>query len=176
MATPGISAEQLKRMEDNKRKARERLAVKKQHPQPEASGTPPRKRRAVEPPSHSTATTSCSSSQSLYRAQPQAAASVRPASGSFQYTHQSVAKPYCAFQDSPKFYSKTFGHTSSEGSTSKAAPQTKFSALQKTIKANLTLVSKSRFRVTVPYDLSVLELFKKMPTKSYGNCWFIFTT
>lgn len=45
----------------------------------------------------------------------------------------------------------------------------KFSALQKKISANLTLVSRSRFKAVAPYDASLIEVFKKMPSRSYGR-------
>ena len=45
----------------------------------------------------------------------------------------------------------------------------KFAALQKRICANLTLVSRTRFKAVVPYDSSLIEVFKKMPSRSYGR-------
>ena len=45
----------------------------------------------------------------------------------------------------------------------------KFTAIQQRIKANLVLVSRSRFKVLVPYNTCVIEIFKKMPSKCYGK-------
>ena len=49
----------------------------------------------------------------------------------------------------------------------------KFTAIQQRIKASLVLVSRSRFKVLVPYNTCVIEIFKKMPSKCYGKLIFI---
>lgn len=49
----------------------------------------------------------------------------------------------------------------------------KFTAIQQRIKANLVLVSRSRFKVLVPYNTCVIEIFKKMPSKCYGELIYI---
>ena len=45
----------------------------------------------------------------------------------------------------------------------------KYTEIQQKIKANFILVSRSRFKVLVPYNNNVIEIFKKMTSKSYGN-------
>ena len=49
----------------------------------------------------------------------------------------------------------------------------KFTAIQQRIKASLILVSRSRFKVLVPYNTCVIEIFKKMPSKCYGKLIYI---
>lgn len=48
-------------------------------------------------------------------------------------------------------------------------PQPKFVEMRRAIKATLILTSKTKFKILVPYDLNVIEILKRMPTKSYGK-------
>ena len=46
--------------------------------------------------------------------------------------------------------------------------QNQFIRLKNTIKAEFVIVSKSRFKVLMPYDAEVIAMFQKMKTRSYG--------
>jgi hypothetical protein len=50
----------------------------------------------------------------------------------------------------------------------------KFTAIQQRIKASLVLVSRSRFKVLVPYNACIIEIFKKMPSKCYGKLTYMY--
>ena len=47
--------------------------------------------------------------------------------------------------------------------------EVKYFPLQKRIKANFIMLSKTRFKVDVTFDAKVIEIFRKMSTRSYGN-------
>ena len=46
-----------------------------------------------------------------------------------------------------------------------------FTDLKTAVKATLTLVSPTRFKVLVQYETNLIELFKRMPTRAYGDLW-----
>lgn len=45
--------------------------------------------------------------------------------------------------------------------------------LKSVIKANFVILSRSRFKVQMSYDAAVIEIFKKMKTRSYGKLLII---
>lgn len=62
------------------------------------------------------------------------------------------------------------GGTSAGGCSVTDGPnRPKFAALQKKICANFTLVSRTQFKAIVPYDSSLIEVFKMIPSRSYGR-------
>ena len=46
-----------------------------------------------------------------------------------------------------------------------------FTDLKTAVKTTLTLVSTTRFKVVVQYEANLIELFKRMPTRAYGELW-----
>lgn len=58
-----------------------------------------------------------------------------------------------------------------EQSSARVNPETEcqYLSLQKKIKANFVMLSKIRFKVDVPFDAKVIEIFKKIGTRFYGN-------
>ncbi len=49
-------------------------------------------------------------------------------------------------------------------------------SLQKKIKANFVMISRRDFKVMLPFDAQVIEIFKKIKTRSYGKVIHIATT
>ena len=83
-------------------------------------------------------------------------------------------------QNAPRHYSTSSVHGSSSkdpipgSSTASASSHGSGSGnqvlqLKKRIKANFVMLSKKQFKVMVPYDASVIEIFKKMNSRSYGG-------
>ena len=52
--------------------------------------------------------------------------------------------------------------------TMKTTPLPNFTEIQRAIKGKVTLISTTRFKVVVSYDLKVIEIFKRMPSRTYG--------
>lgn len=121
----GLTQDQQKRLEENRRIAQERLARKRSAPLSLAgsSGEPQSKRPIPKPTSH----------------------------------------------DNYNRWSSSINSSNSSKHTSKTG-QTSFVTQKKQVMAVLTLVSPARFKVSVPYDGKLIELFKQVPSKKYGNC------
>lgn len=54
-------------------------------------------------------------------------------------------------------------------SIASAASSASYVQLKERVMAKFVMLSKSRFKVEVPYDAEVIEIFKKMKTRSYGE-------
>ena len=182
----GLSAEQLRRMEENRHRARQKLASRKTQPEAGSCGT-----------TQSTARGTQLGANSVHSSQ-------RKADGSSLYGHAHIMHPLPAtsipsggvtsntlpVRPAPQLQSTvalpskpsqhtsghattghaTIGHaTTGHATTGHAASIIKFSALKRTIKANLMLTSKQRFEVVMPYDASAIDIFKRMPSSSYSE-------
>ena len=124
----GLTQDQQKRLEDNRRIAQERLARKRSAPLSLAdSSREPRPKRPIPKPT------------------------------SHDKSH-----------DSYNSWSSSSNSSSSTKQTSKTG-QTSFMTHKKQITAVLTLMSPARFKVSVPYDGKLIELFKQISSKKYGN-------
>ena len=119
----GLSQDQQKRLEENRRIAQERLARKRSAG---SSGEPQPKRPIPKPTSHDKS------------------------------------------HDNYNRWSSSSNSSNSSKQTSKTG-QTSFLTHKKQVMAVLTLVSPARFKVSVPYDGKLIELFKQVPSKKYGN-------
>ena len=190
-----LSAEQLRRMEENRRKAREKLAAKRLQPSPSSShstykrvsvpprgdlGPPPAKRPAIMTnPQHSSAQHKHMLPTTGYhgnhlRQFPQTSRSSSHEMPITSNSHCPVSKPRTFPPAVPSSATDFYTNPKSTVRTSTVSQKTqvpKFAPLQAKIKANMVLISRARFKVVVPYDSTVIELFKKMPTKSYGKCY-----
>ena len=172
----GLSAEQLRRIEENRHRAREKLASRQQ-PQQVASCT------VHQPATRPTSSSSSEHSQHFHshptnlnhtagarpypkpsecrltRAVPTALS--RPPSASHTQQPPAVAtalsRPPSHTRQAPGL-----GHASTAN--------VKFTELvRRTIKANLILVSRQEFEVVIPYDRSTIEVFKKIPSNAYSE-------
>lgn len=114
----GLSQEQLERIQENKRKAQERLARKRPAPQSNPE-LPPVKQPAIKP------------------------------NGLSFYSSSTTSKPAITSKPTNK------------------RPDTTL-ILKKQITAAFVLRDKDRFKVLVPYDSQLIELFKGISSKSYG--------
>ena len=212
-----LSAEQLRRMEENRKKARERLANKRSAPVTTSatsslnsnthftSQCPPAKRPALvtdaaqssrpsnnvsssthnkyqEPNrfksqscsspstavsfSTATVTAHCNNPSSLSSLNNKPTTSVTSHHGSHTQPFLSSSKTSGPSSTQLSSSLHPFGASNQPPSISK---QLKFVEMQKKIKANMMLISKTRFKVLVPYETNVIEIFKRMPTRSYGG-------
>lgn len=178
--TGGLSAEQLHRMEENKRKAQEKLAGKRSGSSlhvisaggtsSETFGPPAAKQPTLETENTigNSHLTDCGTREV---AKPHTSTIVQAPN---PHPFHNSSKP--SFRSTPSISSKHFASSSVKynkapsSSTHASLSQPRFSELQKVIKANFALVSRARFKVLVPYDQKLIEIFKHMPTKSYGEC------
>lgn len=170
-----LSAEQLCRMEENKRRAREKLAGKrsglpltgKMSPSvSETLGPPAAKRPTLHAGKLTGSSYLTNSGTSAQAPNP------RPFLDSkfrFQNTAPGSTKKFM-FGSSAGKYNKA--HSLSAVSAHSAPLQMKFNELQKAVKANLTLVSRTRFKILVPYDPNLIDIFKQVPSRSYGE-WYL---
>lgn len=131
-----LTAEQLRRIEENRIRARQKLANRKKREEIISSGPAPGstpRQPWIQPSRTDTATS----------------------------TNFPFNKPHGQLQNvstAPLAAEKT------------ATQSVKFSEIvRKTIKANLILVSRQRFEVVMPYDVSAIEVFKKMPSNVYSK-------
>ena len=125
-----LSEEQLRRIEENKRRAQQKLLERKrQAPSVANNVAPPAKKLATEIPSKEQASkTSCPNFQ----------------------THKKSFNDFRNQQGS----SNTFNRPKYGGNK---------------IKLDFTLVSKTRFEVECPYQAPIIEVFKQIPSRSYGK-------
>jgi len=129
-----LSEEQLKRIEENKRKAQQKLLERKrQCPTIGNSTVPPAKRPVTVIPSPSR---SCNSNEIDGTPNSRLLLNKNP-SGPQQGSSKSFKKP--------KYGGK------------------------KPIKLDFTLISKTRFEVESPYQSNIIEVFKQIPSRSYGE-------
>ena len=126
-----LSEEQLKRIEENKRRAQQKLFERKrQAPSAVNSVAPPAKKFGTEIPSRNSTETS------------------KPSCTNFQ-THKKSFNDYRNQQGSSNIFNRPkYGGT---------------------IKLDFTLVSKTRFEVVCPYQAAIIEVFKQIPSRSYGK-------
>ena len=127
-----LSEEQLRRIEENKKRAQQKLSERKrQTPSVVNNIAPPAKKLAPEIPSRNTneaSKTSCPNFQ----------------------THK-----------------KSFNDFKSQQGSSNAINKPKYGGNK--IKLDFTLVSKTRFEVVCPYQATIIEVFKQIPSRSYGK-------
>ena len=175
-----LSAEQLCRMEENKRRAREKLAGKrsglpltgKMSPSVSETLGPPAVKR---PTLHagkltgSSYLTNSGTSAQAPNPNPRPFLDSKLNVSRFQNTAPGSTKKFM-FGSSARKYNKA--HSLSAVSAHSAPLQMKFNELQKAVKANLTLVSRTRFKVLVPYDPNLIDIFKQVPSRSYGE-WYL---
>ena len=129
-----LSEEQLRRIEENKRRAQQKLFERKrQAPSAVNSSAPPAKKFAIEIPSRNSTEAS------------------KPSCTNFQ-THK-----------------KSFNDCRNQQGSSNNFNKPKYGSK---IKLDFTLVSKTRFEVVCPYQAAIIEVFKQIPSRSYGK-WFI---
>ena len=184
-----LSAEQLLRMEENRRRAQERLAGKRAHTHVARSGIsnlPSRSRplgtqlitssagtdQFGPPPSkvpaYSSTSLLSSFQTSLQKGNPtqtcNSSSNIRELSTTTTSSHYPNSAHYQKNSES-----SNAAKSSQPVSVAAAVSQLKFTELQHKIKANVTMVSKTRFKVMVGYDSTLIEIFKKMPTRSYGK-------
>lgn len=150
-----LSSEQLKRIEENRHRAREKLASRTQPRQPTLLSRP----------------NSLWKQQQHHRQQP---------STSQTHTHTHRTQFYSTNQKSTlNIHSKQPACTTTQHKPLPTActqrdvtgNNLKYTQLPRpaTIKANLRLVSRERFEIIIPYDKLAIEVFKKMPTNSYSE-------
>ena len=188
-----LTAEQLHRIEQNKKKAQERLQAKRssecnrppqlmketesafhppqpKHPstqsnnvlQPAAIAT-----RIIRNPSsshhsgHPTFRPPISQSASTIRLPPHlpTISNLLP--------HASAHKPALSFT-STQSSSSASAAVPSKSSAPGASATVQYVPLKEKIKADFVVTTRNNFKVTIPYDASVIEIFKKMKTRSYG--------
>ena len=127
-----LSAEQLKRIEENKKRAQQKLLERKrQVPNVGNSVASSAKKFATEIPSrNSTAAnkTSCPNFQP---------------------------------------HKKSFNDFRNQQGSSRTFDKPKYGGNK--IKLDFTLVSKGRFEVVCPYQAAIIEVFKQIPSRSYGK-------
>lgn len=126
-----LSEEQLKRIEENKRRAQQKLFERKRQPPSVVNSVaPPSKKLATKIPSRNLT---------------------------------EASKPSC-----PNFqtYKKTFNDSSSQQGGSNNFNRPKYGGK---IRLDFTLVSKTRFEAVCPYQAAIIEVFKQIPSRSYGK-------
>lgn len=150
----GLSAEQQRRIEENRSRAREKLAIRKQ--QDKTNSVKSSQNQHLLPPPRLTAT---------HSAEPH----VRDGSGK-HFTGRS--QPDCSLTFKPSTSSNSSLTTRNQLTLGAVAAgnSVKYTELVRhTIKANLTLISRQRFEIIVPYDKLAIEVFKKTPSNMYSK-------
>ena len=145
-----LSSEQLKRIEENRIRAREKLASRTQSGQQSSLQSRPNTHNSlVQQQTRTSSAQFCGKEQK--------------SGGS---THPKP--PVCTAVGTatqPKAPNSTHRDVATSGNlrfTQLVKPQT-------TIKANLRLISRSRFEIVMPYDKLAIEAFKKAPSNSYSE-------
>ena len=154
-----MTAEQQRRIEENRKKALQKLAARKRA----ASGVsgsgelaPQPKRPPLRPPqsalSHYTAPASsagCGSHEPRLE-------HVKTASSS-STSSRSSSSTCSSYRDGKGFFKgKGRGNKSS------------YTSLKTVITVSVVLASRTRFKVVVPYNAELIQLFKTIPSRSYG--------
>ena len=145
-----LSAEQLRRIEENRRRARERLARKTHAEQPPKSNNTahvlstaiPFPHAPVHGVIHGVIHGSCN--HATVNSRPQSHDECSSAAKVTTGSATSVKKPDTAIKKVVEL-------------------------VRPAIKANLRLTSKQRFEIVMPYDRQAIEVFKKTPTNAYGE-------
>ena len=141
-----LSAEQLRRIEENRRKARERLASKTHAEQPPKSNNTANGPSTALPfphaPVHGVKHGSCN--HATVNSRPQSHDDCSSGAKVTTGSATSVKKPDTAIKKVVEL-------------------------VRPTIKANLRLTSKQRFEIVMPYDRQAIEVFKKTPTNAYSE-------
>lgn len=157
-----LSAEQLKRIEENRHKAKEKLASRKQqqtvpHEKTISSAQKNSQRQVSVSTAHSRVPSAICSGE-IGRSTNR---NVHPKALEFHTSSTSVtaANKSSRAQQPPAISSNTVKYTQ---------------IVKKTLKANLTLVSKQRFEIVVPYDKLAIEVFKKTPSNAYSKTLFVY--
>lgn len=213
-----LTAEQLHRIEQNKRRAQERLQTKRKqsvstkhgqhehslgpgYPSDNTLRPPPTKHPAlqshcVSPPNQmhhlkkletSTRSSSSNSASSLANRHSNISPqfNLKSNTPSTSKNMQSVPQSFVKSQSLPFSHAvdSHYSGTSSSGSCSggpssieqpkpcaaSSSSGKQFLQLKKIVKANFVMISKENFKVLVPFDAEVIEVFKKMKTRSYGK-------
>ncbi len=186
-----LSNEQIQRIEQNRRKALEKLSSRRAGPIPppvtqdvKTADSRPMKRPASNGPAGSAQmgtpprkfpaySSSCSSSASSFQI-PQRGGLARahgwnpPSSGAPGAAAAATSSQRPSGQHQSRNVSTTAG-VGSALSVPIATAQLNFAEIRRKIKANFTLISKSRFKVVVQYDTMLIEIFKKVPSRAYGK-------
>lgn len=160
----GLSAEQLRRIEENRHRARQKLASKKPQPGAGCRAAP------------------LSAARSGQVSQLGANSAQSKADGSSLYGNARILNPLPATNvpgggiatktlsvKLPQLQSVALSSKPSQHAQGHTATNIKFSALKRTIKANLMLTSKQRFEAVMPYDASAIDIFKRMPSSFYSE-------
>ena len=159
----GLSAEQLRRIEENKHRAREKLASKKEQ---EKSRTVQQSRLLPVQPSlqehHSALLQAPNHNTAVYSRR----SSEKNCVGNLHPKNHEIRTnlPSSTQNQSSHTFTK---HSSQNIPTDSRLKYTEL--VSPTIKANLALVSKQRFKVVVPYDKLAIKVFKKTPSNAYGT-------
>ena len=166
-----MSAEQLRRMEENRCQARERLASRKT--QCETGGTAPTHTATYLP-----------TGRNFYSNLRSVTLSDRGTQGNFTLhaaSHSSNPTPTPWTRIPSSISSTTHSKPATQDpslATVARSPQQdagasmsrlKFSELKRTIQANLMLISQERFEIVLPYDASAIDIFKRMPSNIYSK-------
>ena len=127
-----LSEEQLRRIEENKKRAQQKLLERKrQAPGVVKSLAPPEKKLAVDIPSRNSGGASKASCQKF------------------------------------QINKKSFDDSRNQQGSSSSLNKPKYGGSK--IKLDFTLVSKTRFEVVCPYQAAIIEVFKQIPSRSYGK-------
>jgi len=126
-----LSEEQLRRIEENKKRAQQKLLERKR-PAPSAGNSVASSKKIV---------------------------TEIPSRNSTKATKASCTN----------FYSHKKSFTDGRNQQSSSNTFNKPSYGGKNIKLDFTLVSKTRFEVVCPYQAAIIEVFKQIPSRSYGK-------
>ena len=150
----GLSAEQQRRIEENRTRAREKLAFRHQQQSETGTSTHSQHQHSLStqpaPATSSTAPRAREGSGGCFTGRPECSLTVKPT----------------ATADS-KLAIRTRQTSAPVATGNKSIKYTELVRL--TVKANLTLVSKQRFEIVIPYDKLAIEVFKKTPTNMYSK-------
>ena len=156
-----LSAEQLKRIEENRQRAREKLSHRKKQVQSNTitQSSPKLSFQKQHPSSSLQVTTDSTARRSGENSRDyligRSHLECQPVSGANTTVQRTVSQQRHGVPG-----------PSSVG-TSNSVRYTEL-VRQPTIKANLILVSRQRFQIVVPYDKLAIEVFKKTPSNAYS--------
>jgi hypothetical protein len=175
-----LTADQLYRIEQNKKKAQE-LRKRKQPTKPSgAVKKPPLPKPSTHssdyPDSPQFGTSYFSHSHPKH---PSHSAPSQSASASHYGGNRAYKVPTTSHQNfkSPSLVTDTACHANSASAFSSTkhtnSSHEQFVKLKDTITANFITLSRTRFKVQMAYDSGVIEIFKRMKTRSYGEVVYL---
>ena len=175
-AMSGLTAEQQRRMEENRRKAMQKLAAKKRPAPPSTAASlsgavmPPQPKRPAPSMSRDLmATPQCTINHSS-RDQPFAQPPPKQFQSKFYTRGQSSQRQSIMTSTSSSSSSSstsTFWRGSRGGGRGRGGSN--YVPLKAKITATVTLASRRRFKVLVPYDSDLIQVFKEIPSRTYGK-------